>query len=40
MFRGEWCENYREESECRENPEDDCGMICKECSEEWEYDKE
>ena len=34
MFRCEWCESYRDKSECCENPLDDCSNICQECESE------
>lgn len=40
MFRCDFCENYRDKSECRENPEDDCGNICEECADSYMEDKD
>ena len=36
MFRCDFCEEYRDKSECCANPTDDCGNICQECSYEYE----
>ena len=36
MFRCDFCEQYRDKSECRENPLDPYfGNICEECFEEY-----
>lgn len=40
MFRCDFCENYKDKSECREHPIDDYrGNICEECEEEYLYGK-
>lgn len=39
MFRCDFCENYKDKSECREHPTNDYGNICEECEEEYKYEK-
>ncbi len=34
MFRCDWCENYKDKSECSECPDDPCASICAECANE------
>jgi len=39
MFRCEFCENYRDKSECCENPEDpNYGNICEECADVYAWE--
>lgn len=40
MFRCDWCENYRDTSECIEDPTDPCGSACEECIDEHDANKE
>ena len=40
MFRCDFCENYKDKSECRQHPiEDARGNVCEECADEYEADK-
>lgn len=40
MFRCNHCENYRDKSECREDPTSDYGNICEECADAYACEKE
>ena len=40
MFRCDFCDNYKDKSECEENPTDTRSNICEDCLDEYHYETE